>query len=178
MSLEYELLKRVIGQEKAIEAVSRAVRRSRANVNDPNKPIGSFLFVGSTGVGKTELAKAVAECVFGDKNSLIRFDMSEYQDKTAINKLIGGAPGYVGYEQEGLLSERVRKTPYSVVLFDEIEKASPEIYDILLQILGEGRLTDNKGRLINFKNTILILTSNVGCSNVTSNSLGFGENTV
>lgn len=176
MSLEDELLKRVIGQEKAIEAVSRAVRRSRANVNDPNKPIGSFLFVGSTGVGKTELAKALSECVFGDKNSLIRYDMSEYQDKTAINKLIGGAPGYVGYEQEGLLSERVRKTPYCVVLFDEIEKASPEIYDILLQILGDGRLTDNKGRVVSFKNTIVILTSNIGCGNSTSNPFGFGNN--
>ncbi len=176
MSLEDELMKRVVGQTKAIECVSRAVRRSRANVNDPNKPIGTFLFVGPTGVGKTELAKALSECVFGDKNSLIRFDMSEYQDKTAINKLIGSAPGYVGYEQEGLLSEKVRKNPYSVVLFDEIEKASPEIYDVLLQIMGEGRLSDNKGRLINFKNTIIILTSNVGYSHKQANSFGFGEN--
>ena len=151
MSLEDRLMKKVIGQTKAIEVVSRAVRRSRANVNDPNKPIGSFLFVGPTGVGKTELAKALSECVFGDINSLIRFDMSEFQDKTGINKLIGSAPGYVGYEQEGLLTEKVRKNPYSVVLFDEIEKASPEIYDVLLQIMGEGRLSDNKGRLINFK---------------------------
>ena len=174
MSLEDELMKRVVGQTKAIESVSRAVRRSRANVNDPNKPIGTFLFVGPTGVGKTELAKALSECVFGDKNSLIRFDMSEYQDKTAINKLIGSAPGYVGYEQEGLLSEKVRKNPYSVVLFDEIEKASPEIYDVLLQIMGEGRLSDNKGRLINFKNTIIILTSNVGYSHKQVNSIGFG----
>lgn len=175
MSLEDRLMKRVIGQSHAIEVVSRAVRRSRANVNDPNKPIGSFLFVGPTGVGKTELAKALAECVFGDINSLIRFDMSEFQDKTAINKLIGSAPGYVGYEQEGLLTEKVRKNPYSVVLFDEIEKASPEIYDVLLQIMGEGRLSDNKGRVINFKNTIVILTSNVGYSNAKTNSLGFGN---
>ncbi len=175
MSLEDRLMKRVIGQTKAVEAVSRAVRRSRANVNDPNKPIGTFLFVGSTGVGKTELAKALAECVFGDLNSLIRFDMSEYQDKTSINKLIGSAPGYVGYEQEGLLTEKVRKNPYSVVLFDEIEKSSPEIYDILLQIMGEGRLSDNKGRLINFKNTIVILTSNVGYSAIKSGGFGFGN---
>lgn len=176
MSLEDRLMKKVIGQTKAIEVVSRAVRRSRANVNDPNKPIGSFLFVGPTGVGKTELAKALCECVFGDINSLIRFDMSEFQDKTGINKLIGSAPGYVGYEQEGLLTEKVRKNPYSVVLFDEIEKASPEIYDVLLQIMGEGRLSDNKGRLINFKNTIIILTSNVGYSSVKQSGFGFGSN--
>lgn len=175
MSLEDRLMKKVIGQTKAIEVVSRAVRRSRANVNDPNKPIGSFLFVGPTGVGKTELAKALCECVFGDINSLIRFDMSEFQDKTGINKLIGSAPGYVGYEQEGLLTEKVRKNPYSVVLFDEIEKASPEIYDVLLQIMGEGRLSDNKGRLINFKNTIIILTSNVGYSSVKQSGFGFGS---
>ena len=178
MSLEDDLMKKIVGQTKAIESVSRAVRRSRANVNDPNKPIGSFLFVGPTGVGKTELAKALAESVFGDKNSLIRFDMSEYQDKTAINKLIGAAPGYVGYEQEGLLSEKVRKNPYSVVLFDEIEKASPEIYDVLLQVMGEGRLSDNKGRLINFKNTIIILTSNVGFSSKPVSTFGFGESSV
>ena len=175
MSLEDRLMKKVIGQTTAIEVVSRAVRRSRANVNDPNKPIGSFLFVGPTGVGKTELAKALSECVFGDINSLIRFDMSEFQDKTSINKLIGSAPGYVGYEQEGLLSEKVRKNPYSVVLFDEIEKASPEIYDILLQIMGEGRLSDNKGRLINFKNTIVILTSNIGYTSSRSSGFGFGN---
>jgi len=176
MSLEDELMKKVIGQTEAIESVARAVRRSRANVNDPNKPIGTFLFVGPTGVGKTELAKSLAECVFGDKNSLIRFDMSEYQDKTGINKLIGSAPGYVGYEQEALLTEKVRKNPYSVVLFDEIEKASPEIYDVLLQIMGEGRLSDNKGRLISFKNAIIILTSNVGYSYRQSQSVGFGSN--
>ncbi len=175
ISLEDMLMKRVIGQTQAIESVSRAVRRSRANVNDPDKPIGTFLFVGSTGVGKTELAKALAECVFGDKNSLIRFDMSEYQDKTSINKLIGSAPGYVGFEQEGLLTEKVRKHPYSVVLFDEIEKASYEIYDILLQIMGEGRLTDNKGRTVSFINSIVILTSNVGYSGASSSSLGFGS---
>ncbi len=175
MSLEDSLMKKVVGQMKAIECVARAVRRSRANVNDPNKPIGTFIFVGPTGVGKTELAKALAESVFGDRNSLIRFDMSEYQDKTGINKLIGSAPGYVGYEQEGLLTEKVRKNPYSVVLFDEIEKASSEIYDVLLQIMGEGRLSDNKGRLISFKNAIIILTSNVGYSTKQSTTLGFGS---
>lgn len=174
ISLEDDLVKKVVGQFDAIVAVSRAVRRSRANVNDPTRPIGAFLFVGPTGVGKTELAKALSECVFGDKNSLIRFDMSEYQDKTAINKLIGSAPGYVGYEQEGLLTEKVRNNPYSVVLFDEIEKASSEIYDVLLQIMGEGRLTDNKGRLVSFKNTIIILTSNEGYSLNRSLSFGFG----
>ena len=175
MSLEDKLNAMVIGQESAVKAVSVAVRRARANLKDPDKPIGSFIFVGPTGVGKTQLAKSLAECVFGDKNSVIRFDMSEYSDKTSINKLIGSPAGYVGYDEDGLLSEKVRRKPYSVVLFDEIEKAHPDVFDLLLQVLDEGRLTDNKGRLINFKNTLIILTSNVGASeSENSASLGFG----
>ena len=176
LSLEDELVKRVIGQNNAIEAVTKAVRRSRANLKDPNKPIGSFLFVGPTGVGKSELSKALAECVFGSKDALIRFDMSEYSDKTSVNKLIGSAPGYVGYEEEGLLTEKIRRKPYSVVLFDEIEKANLEIFDLLLQVLDEGRLTDSKGRLVSFKNALIILTSNLGSSDTDKKQvLGFGS---
>ncbi len=176
MSLEDELIKRVIGQNTAIEVVSKAVKRSRANLKDPNKPIGSFLFVGPTGVGKSELSKALAECVFGSQDNLIRFDMSEYTDKTSVNKLIGSAPGYVGYEEEGLLTEKIRRKPYSVVLFDEIEKANSEIFDLLLQVLDEGRLTDSKGRLVSFKNALIILTSNLGAGEVDKKkSLGFGS---
>lgn len=163
-NLEDELKERVIGQDGAINAVSRAIKRARANIKDPNKPIGSFIFVGPTGVGKTELSKALSEVVFGDANSLIRIDMSEYMDQSSVSKLIGAPPGYVGYEETGVLSDKVRKKPYSVVLFDEIEKANSEIFNIMLQILDEGRLTDNKGKLIDFKNTIIILTSNVGAS--------------
>ena len=176
LSLEDELVKKVIGQNHAIEAVSKAVRRSRANLKDPNKPIGSFLFVGPTGVGKSQLAKSLAECVFGSSDNLIRFDMSEYTDKTSVNKLIGSAPGYVGYEEEGLLTEKIRRKPYSVVLFDEIEKANNEIFDLLLQVLDEGRLTDSKGRTVSFKNSLIILTSNLGSSEVEKKSLGFGSN--
>ncbi len=179
LSLEDELVKRVIGQNNAIETVTKAVRRSRANLKDPNKPIGSFLFVGPTGVGKSELSKALAECVFGSKDALIRFDMSEYTDKTSVNKLIGSAPGYVGYEEEGLLTEKIRRKPYSVVLFDEIEKANIEIFDLLLQVLDEGRLTDSKGRLVSFKNALIILTSNLGASNLDKKqALGFGNASV
>ncbi len=175
MSLEDELMKRVIGQEDAIITVSKAVRRARANLKDPDKPMGSFIFVGPTGVGKSELTKALAECVFGSKDALIRFDMSEYQDKTSVNKLIGSAPGYVGYEEEGLLTDKIRKKPYSVVLFDEIEKANSDIFDLLLQVLDEGRLTDSKGRVVSFKNSLIILTSNLGFSGEESNlSFGFG----
>lgn len=163
-NLEDELKERVIGQDGAINAVSRAIKRARANIKDPNRPIGSFIFVGPTGVGKTELSKALSEVVFGDTNSLIRIDMSEYMDQSSVSKLIGAPPGYVGYEETGVLSDKVRKKPYSVVLFDEIEKANSEIFNIMLQILDEGRLTDNKGKLIDFKNTIIILTSNVGAS--------------
>ena len=163
-NLEDELKERVIGQDGAINAVSRAIKRARANIKDPNRPIGSFIFVGPTGVGKTELSKALSEVVFGDANSLIRIDMSEYMDQSSVSKLIGAPPGYVGYEETGVLSDKVRKKPYSVVLFDEIEKANSEIFNIMLQILDEGRLTDNKGKLIDFKNTIIILTSNVGAA--------------
>ncbi|MDY2714719.1 MAG: ATP-dependent Clp protease ATP-binding subunit [Candidatus Borkfalkiaceae bacterium] len=163
-NLEDDLRERVIGQDGAINSVARAIKRARANVKDPNRPIGTFIFVGPTGVGKTELSKALSEVVFGDKDSLIRLDMSEYMDKSSVSKLIGAPPGYVGYEETGVLSDKVRRKPYSVVLFDEIEKADSEIFNLMLQILDEGRLTDNKGKLINFKNTIIILTSNVGAA--------------
>jgi len=176
MNLEAELHKRIIGQERAVSAVSRAVRRARANVKDPNRPNGSFMFVGPTGVGKSELSKALAECVFGDKNALIRIDMSEYMERSDVSKLIGSAPGLVGYEEEGQLTEKVRRNPYSVVLFDEIEKAHPDIFNLMLQILDDGRLTDNKGRTVDFKNTIIIMTSNVGAGVKQKNSaIGFGQ---
>ena len=176
LGLEEELSKFVIGQEDAVKTVAKAVRRSRANLKDPNKPIGSFIFVGPTGVGKSELTKALAKCVFNSENSIIRFDMSEYMDKTSVNKLIGVAQGYVGYEEEGLLTEKIRKKPYSIVLFDEIEKAHPDVFDLLLQVLDEGRLTDNKGRTVSFKNALIILTSNVGFSSDESKVMSFGFN--
>ena len=173
-NLEDDLRERVIGQDGAINSVARAIKRARANVKDPNRPIGTFIFVGPTGVGKTELSKALSEVVFGDKDSLIRLDMSEYMDKSSVSKLIGAPPGYVGYEETGVLSDKVRRKPYSVVLFDEIEKADSEIFNLMLQILDEGRLTDNKGKLINFKNTIIILTSNVGAAITTEkNDYGY-----
>lgn len=162
LSLEDELHKRVIGQEEAIHAVADAVRRSRAGLQDPNKPIGSFIFLGTTGVGKTELAKALAEYLFDNEDMLTRIDMSEYQEKFSATRLIGAPPGYVGYDEGGQLSEAIRRKPYSVVLFDEIEKAHPDVFNILLQVLDDGRLTDNKGRVVNFKNTIIIMTSNLG----------------
>ena len=162
LRLEEELHKSVIGQEEAILAVSDAVRRNRAGLQDENRPIGSFIFIGTTGVGKTELAKALSEYLFNDRNAMIRIDMSEYQEKHSISRLVGSPPGYVGYEEGGQLTEAVRRKPYSVVLFDEIEKAHPDVFNTLLQVLDDGRLTDNKGRLVNFKNTILILTSNIG----------------
>jgi ATP-dependent Clp protease ATP-binding subunit ClpB len=152
----------VIGQHEAIVAVSDAVRRSRAGLQDEKRPIGSFIFLGSTGVGKTELAKALAEYLFDDENMLTRIDMSEYQEKFSVTRMIGSPPGYVGYDEGGQLSEAVRHKPYSVVLFDEIEKAHPDVFNVLLQVLDDGRLTDNKGRLVNFKNTIIIMTSNLG----------------
>ena len=162
LHLEEELHKRVIGQQEAISAISDAVRRSRAGLNDPRKPIGSFIFMGTTGVGKTELAKALAEYMFNDENMMTRIDMSEYQEKFSVTRLIGSPPGYVGYDEGGQLTEAVRRKPYSVVLFDEIEKAHPDVFNILLQVLDDGRLTDNKGRTVNFKNTIIIMTSNLG----------------
>ena len=162
LNLESELHKRVVGQEDAIHAIADAVRRSRAGLNDPRRPIGSFIFLGTTGVGKTELAKALAEYLFDDENMMTRIDMSEYQEKFSVTRLIGPPPGYVGYEEGGQLTEAVRRKPYSVVLFDEIEKAHPDVFNILLQVLDDGRLTDNKGRTVNFKNTIIIMTSNMG----------------
>lgn len=162
LHLEEELHRRVIGQDDAIRAVSDAVRRSRAGLNDPRRPIGSFIFLGTTGVGKTELAKALAEYLFDDEDMMTRIDMSEYMEKHSVSRLVGAPPGYVGYEEGGQLTEAVRRKPYSVVLFDEIEKANPDVFNILLQVLDDGRLTDNKGRFINFKNTIIIMTSNMG----------------
>ncbi|MBO5665165.1 MAG: ATP-dependent chaperone ClpB [Bacteroidaceae bacterium] len=164
LSLEEELHKRVIGQDEAITAVSDAVRRSRAGLQDPKRPIGSFIFLGTTGVGKTELAKALAAYLFNDETMMTRIDMSEYQEKFSVSRLIGAPPGYVGYDEGGQLTEAVRRKPYSVVLFDEIEKAHPDVFNILLQVLDDGRLTDNKGRVVNFKNTIIIMTSNLGSS--------------
>ncbi|HEY0054936.1 MAG TPA: ATP-dependent chaperone ClpB [Pedobacter sp.] len=162
LNLEDELHKRVAGQEEAIEAISDAIRRSRAGLQDKRKPIGSFIFLGTTGVGKTELAKALAEFLFNDEHSMVRIDMSEYQERHAVSRLIGAPPGYVGYDEGGQLTEAVRRKPYSVILLDEIEKAHPDVFNILLQVLDDGRLTDNKGRLVNFKNTIIIMTSNIG----------------
>lgn len=169
LHLEEELHRRVVGQDDAIKAVSDAVRRSRAGLNDPRRPIGSFIFLGTTGVGKTELAKALAEYLFDDEDMMTRIDMSEYMEKHSVSRLVGAPPGYVGYEEGGQLTEAVRRKPYSVVLFDEIEKANPDVFNILLQVLDDGRLTDNKGRFINFKNTIIIMTSNMGSQLIREN---------
>ena len=169
LHLEDELHKRVVGQDEAIRAIADAVRRSRAGLNDPRRPIGSFIFLGTTGVGKTELAKALAEYLFDDENKMTRIDMSEYQEKHAVSRLVGAPPGYVGYDEGGQLTESVRRKPYSVVLFDEIEKAHPDVFNILLQVLDDGRLTDNKGRMVNFKNTIIIMTSNMGSAVIRDN---------
>jgi len=169
LHLEEELHKRVVGQDEAIEAVSDAIRRSRAGLQDPRKPIGSFIFLGTTGVGKTELAKALAEYLFDDDSMMTRIDMSEYQEKHSVSRLVGAPPGYVGYDEGGQLTEAVRRKPYSVVLLDEIEKAHPDVYNVLLQVLDDGRLTDNKGRVVNFKNTIIIMTSNMGSQVIQDN---------
>jgi ATP-dependent Clp protease ATP-binding subunit ClpC len=158
------LHKRVIGQEEAIAAVSKAIRRARAGLKGEHRPIGSFIFLGPTGVGKTELARALAEYLFGDENALIRVDMSEYMEKFSVSRLLGAPPGYVGYEEGGYLTEKVRRRPYSVVLFDEIEKAHPDVFNMMLQVLDDGRLTDSLGHVVDFKNTILIMTSNLGTS--------------
>jgi ATP-dependent Clp protease ATP-binding subunit ClpB len=162
LDLESELHMRVIGQHEAIQAVSDAIRRSRAGLQDPKRPIGSFIFLGTTGVGKTELAKALADFLFNNENNMVRIDMSEYQERHTVSRLIGAPPGYVGYEESGQLTEAVRRKPYSVILLDEIEKAHPDVFNILLQVLDDGRLTDNKGRTVDFKNTIIIMTSNLG----------------
>ena len=175
MKLEKELHKRVIGQEEAVSAVAKAIKRGRAGLKDPRRPIGSFLFLGPTGVGKTELSKAIAQTVFGDEQSMIRVDMSEYMEKHSVSRLVGSPPGYVGYDEGGQLSEKVRTHPYSVILFDEIEKAHPDVFNILLQVLDEGHITDSQGRKVDFKNTILIMTSNAGAQSIISpKHLGFG----
>jgi ATP-dependent Clp protease ATP-binding subunit ClpC len=176
LHMEDILHKRVIGQEQAVEALSKAIRRSRVGLKDPKKPIGSFIFLGPTGVGKTELSKALAEAMFGDENAMIRIDMSEYMEKHSVSKLVGSPPGYVGFDEGGQLTEKVRRKPYSVILFDEIEKAHPDVFNILLQILDDGRLTDSKGRTVDFKNTVIIMTSNVGASTIKKQrSMGFAS---
>ena len=175
MSLEEELHRRIVGQDEAVSAVGRAIRRARAGLADPNRPIGSFIFVGPTGVGKTDLSKALAESLFGDERMMIRLDMSEYMDKASVTKLTGAPPGYIGFDDtKGCLTDRVRTKPYSVVLFDEIEKAHPDVFNVFLQILDDGRLTDSRGRVVSFKNTVIIMTSNVGAHEVKEASLGFG----
>lgn len=176
-NLEKNLHKRVIGQNEAVEAVAKAIRRGRVGLKDPKRPIGSFLFLGPTGVGKTELSKALAECLFGDENAIIRIDMSEYMEAHSVSKLVGSPPGYVGFDEGGQLTEKIRRRPYSVVLFDEIEKAHPDVMNMLLQILEDGRLTDSQGRVVNFKNTVIIMTSNIGARLITDKkSLGFSAN--
>jgi ATP-dependent Clp protease ATP-binding subunit ClpB len=169
------LHKRVVGQEEAITAVADAIRRSRAGLQDEKRPIGSFIFLGTTGVGKTELAKALSEYLFNDDNAMTRIDMSEYQEKHSVSRLIGAPPGYVGYDEGGQLTEAVRRKPYSVILLDEIEKAHPDVFNILLQVLDDGRLTDNKGRVVNFKNTIVIMTSNIGSQLIQENFETLGK---
>jgi ATP-dependent Clp protease ATP-binding subunit ClpB len=168
VNMEQGLRRRVIGQDEALQAVANAVRRARAGLQDPNRPVGSFIFLGPTGVGKTETARALAEFLFDDEKAMIRLDMSEYMEKHAVARMIGAPPGYVGYEEGGQLTEAVRRRPYSVVLFDEIEKAHPDVFNVLLQILDDGRLTDSKGRVVDFKNTVLIMTSNLGSREIQS----------
>src|SRR5690348_6170913 len=172
--MEEELHKRVIGQEQAIVAVSKAIRRARAGIKDPKRPSGSFIFLGPSGVGKTELARTLAEFLFGDEQAMIQVDMSEYMEKHAVSRLVGSPPGYIGYDEGGQLTEAVRRKPYSVVLLDEIEKAHPDVFNILLQVLEEGKLTDSQGRKVDFRNTIVIMTSNIGAATISKNqSLGF-----
>src|SRR5206468_2491999 len=176
LRMEEELHASVVAQEEAIKALSRSIRRSRAGLKNPNRPIGSFIFSGPTGVGKTELARALAEFLFADRDALIRVDMSEYMEKFSVSRLIGAPPGYVGYEDSGTLTKAVRRRPYSVVLLDEIEKAHPDVFNILLQVLDEGRLTDDYGRVIDFKNTVLIMTSNLGARDITKGkAMGFEQ---
>jgi ATP-dependent Clp protease ATP-binding subunit ClpC len=174
LKLEESLHSRVIGQNEAVKSISKAVRRARVGLKDPKRPIGSFIFLGPTGVGKTELSKALAEGMFGNENNMIRIDMSEYMDKHTVSRLVGSPPGYVGFDDGGQLTEKVRRNPYSVILFDEIEKAHPDVTNILLQILEDGRLTDGKGKTVDFKNTVIIMTSNVGASTLKKQkSVGF-----
>ena len=174
LRMEERLHNRVVGQEEAITAVANAMRRARAGLQDPNRPLGSFIFLGPTGVGKTELARALAEFLFDDEQAMIRIDMSEYQEKHTVSRLMGAPPGYVGYEEAGQLTEAVRRRPYSVVLFDEVEKAHPEVLNVLLQMLDDGRLTDGKGRTVDFKNTVVIMTSNVGSHYIAEEALRSG----
>ena len=174
LNMEEILHRRVIGQDEAVTAVSRAIRRGRVGLKDPKRPTGSFLFLGPTGVGKTELSKALAEAVFGDEDAMIRIDMSEFMEKHTVSKLIGSPPGYVGYDEGGQLTEKVRRKPYSVILFDEIEKAHEDVFNIMLQIMDDGVLTDSQGRRVDFKNTIIIMTSNVGARNITDRRSGLG----
>ena len=175
-NLEKTLHERVIGQNEAVEAVAKAIRRGRVGLKDPNRPIGSFLFLGPTGVGKTELSKALAEALFGNENAMIRIDMSEYMEPHSVSKLIGSPPGYVGFDEGGQLTEKIRRKPYSVILLDEIEKAHPDVMNMLLQILDDGRLTDAQGRTVNFKNTVIIMTSNIGARLITDKTtLGFAS---
>lgn len=172
--MEDELHKRIVGQEKAVSAVSRAIRRGRAGLKDPKRPIGSFIFCGPAGVGKTELTKALASAMFGDENAMIRLDMSEFMEKHTVSKLIGSPPGYVGFDEGGQLTEKVRRKPYSVILFDEIEKAHPDVFNMLLQILDDGILTDSQGRRVDFKNCVIIMTSNVGARLINEEKTAFG----
>ena len=178
MNLEKTLHERVVGQEEAVNAVAKAIRRGRVGLKDPKRPTGSFLFLGPTGVGKTELSKALADAMFGSEANLIRVDMTEYMEKHSVSKMIGSPPGYVGYEEGGQLSEKVRRNPYSVILFDEIEKAHPDVFNILLQVLDDGIITDSTGRKIDFKNTVIIMTSNAGAENIVApKNLGFNTST-
>jgi ATP-dependent Clp protease ATP-binding subunit ClpC len=175
LNMEVELHKRIVGQHDAIEAVSKAIRRTRAGLKDPKRPAGSFVFLGPSGVGKTETAKALADFLFGDDDALIQIDMSEYMEKHAVSRLVGSPPGYVGYDEGGQLTEAVRRKPFSVVLFDEIEKAHPDVFNILLQILEDGRLTDSQGRTVDFKNTVIIMTSNLGTAELRKKAIGFAN---
>ena len=176
MKLEETLHKRVIGQDEAVSSIARAIRRGRVGLKDPDRPIGSFLFLGPTGVGKTELSKALADAMFGSEEALIRVDMSEFMEKHTVSKLIGSPPGYVGYDEGGQLSEKVRRNPYSVVLFDEVEKAHPDVFNVLLQVLDDGHITDSTGRVVDFKNTVIIMTSNAGAHNIVQpKTLGFAS---
>jgi ATP-dependent Clp protease ATP-binding subunit ClpC len=172
--MEETLHERVVGQDEAVQAVARAIRRGRVGLKDPKRPIGSFLFLGPTGVGKTELCKSLAEAMFGDESAMIRIDMSEYMERHTVSRLIGSPPGYVGHEEGGQLTEKVRRKPYSVVLFDEIEKAHEDVWNILLQILDDGRITDSQGRTVDFKNTVIVMTSNIGAKSLTSASAKLG----